>query len=118
VNGGPRLVRGGAIDIPAFAEGCHYPEDPAFLYRFGLRRNLRTLAGVRADGRLLLVTVDGAALRLQRRRALRGVGGAVASARRARRTRPDGGGSMTMTTGHAIRGGAPMRYPVGVRRQT
>ena len=61
VNGGPRLVRDGEIDIPAFAEGFHYPEDPGFLYRFGLRRNPRTLAGVRPDGRLLLVTVDGRA---------------------------------------------------------
>jgi hypothetical protein len=61
VNGGPRLLRGGAIDIPTLAEGFHYPEDPGFLYRFGLRRNPRTLAGVRRDGRLLLVTVDGRA---------------------------------------------------------
>jgi len=61
VNGGPRLLRGGTVDIPAFAEGFHYPEDPGFLYRFGLRRNPRTLAGVRPDGRLLLVTVDGRA---------------------------------------------------------
>ena len=61
VNGGPRLLRRGAIDVPAFAEGFHYPEDPGCLYRFGLRRNPRTLAGVRRDGRLLLVTVDGRA---------------------------------------------------------
>jgi hypothetical protein len=61
VNGGPRLVRSGATDIPAFAEGFHYPEDPGFLYRFGLRRNPRTLAGVRPDGRLLLITIDGRA---------------------------------------------------------
>jgi len=61
VNGGPRLLRGGAIDIPAFAEGFHYPEDPGFLYRFGLRRNPRTLAGVRPDGWLVLVTIDGRA---------------------------------------------------------
>ncbi len=32
-----------------------------FLYRFGLRRNPRTLAGVRRDGRLLLITIDGRA---------------------------------------------------------
>ncbi|MDQ3722697.1 MAG: phosphodiester glycosidase family protein [Actinomycetota bacterium] len=61
VNGGPRLLRGGAVDIPAYAEGFHYPEDPGFLYRFGLRRNPRTLAGVRRDGRLLLITIDGRA---------------------------------------------------------
>ncbi len=61
VNGGPRLLRRGAVDIPAYAEGFHYPEDPGFLYRFGLRRNPRTLAGVRRDGRLLLVTIDGRA---------------------------------------------------------
>jgi hypothetical protein len=59
VNGGPRLLRGGHVDIPAYAEGFHWPERPEFLYRFGVRRNPRTLAGVTADGRLLLVTVDG-----------------------------------------------------------
>jgi hypothetical protein len=59
VNGGPRLLRAGRKDITAYAEGFHWPEDPEFFYRFGVRRNPRTLAGVTREGRLLLVAVDG-----------------------------------------------------------
>ncbi|MBA3635199.1 MAG: phosphodiester glycosidase family protein [Actinomycetota bacterium] len=59
INGGPRLVEGGAVGITAFAEGFVYPENPEFYYRFGERRNPRTLAGVTRGGNLLLVAVDG-----------------------------------------------------------
>jgi hypothetical protein len=59
VNGGPRLLTGGSPDITAFAEGFVYPENPEFYYRFGERRNPRTLAGVTPGGNLLLVAVDG-----------------------------------------------------------
>ena len=59
VNGGPRLLRAGRTDITAVAEGFDWPEDPGFLYRFGLRRNSRTLAGITPGGRVLLVTVEG-----------------------------------------------------------
>jgi hypothetical protein len=59
VNGGPRLLRGGHADITAEAEGFDHPDDPGFLYGFGLRRNPRTMAGVERDGDLLLVAVDG-----------------------------------------------------------
>ncbi|QIN84300.1 sporulation domain-containing protein [Rubrobacter tropicus] len=59
VNGGPRLLRGGEEDITAFAEGFVYPENPEFYYRFGERRNPRTLAGTTPGGDLLLVAVDG-----------------------------------------------------------
>jgi Phosphodiester glycosidase len=59
VNGGPRLVRNGRAAINAFAEGFHWPENPEFYYRFGVRRNPRTLAGVTAGGRVLLVAIDG-----------------------------------------------------------
>ena len=61
VNGGPRLVENGDKEITAFAEGFVYPEDPEFYYRFGERRNPRTLAGVKPGGDLLLVAVDGRA---------------------------------------------------------
>ncbi len=61
INGGPRLVEGGAVEITAFAEGFVYPENPEFYYRFGERRNPRTLAGVTPGGNLLLVAVDGRA---------------------------------------------------------
>ncbi|WCK54490.1 phosphodiester glycosidase family protein [Aneurinibacillus sp. Ricciae_BoGa-3] len=59
VNGGPRLLAGGKVKIPAMAEGFNWPDNPEFFYRFGERRNPRTLAGVKADGTILLVTVDG-----------------------------------------------------------
>ena len=45
--------------IDAFAEGFVYLEDPGFFYRFGVRRNPRTIAGVTRRDHLLLVTVDG-----------------------------------------------------------
>ena len=59
VNGGPRLLRDGEVDITARAEGFVREEDPGFYYAFGVRRNPRTLAGIKPDGTLLLVTVDG-----------------------------------------------------------
>jgi hypothetical protein len=59
VNGGPRLLSNGEPDIAAYQEGFVWPEDPEFYYRFGVRRNPRTLAGITAEGNLLLVAVDG-----------------------------------------------------------
>ncbi|HEX2741258.1 MAG TPA: phosphodiester glycosidase family protein, partial [Rubrobacter sp.] len=59
VNGGPRLLSNGSPDITAYAEGFVWPENPEFYYRFGVRRNPRTLAGVTPEGNLLLVAVDG-----------------------------------------------------------
>jgi hypothetical protein len=102
VNGGPRLVREGRTDIPAYAEGFHWPENPEFLYRFGVRRNPRTLAGVTADGRLLLVAVDG-------RRPGHSVGASFAESAGIMRAlgaadavNLDGGGSTAMTVGEAL----------------
>jgi hypothetical protein len=59
VNGGPRLLRDGRPAIDAEAEGFDHPGDPEFLWRFGLRRNPRTIAGIARDGTILLVAVDG-----------------------------------------------------------
>jgi hypothetical protein len=59
INGGPRLLHGGKLNITAFAEGFHWTDNPEFYYRFGDRRNPRTLLGVKANGNILLVTVDG-----------------------------------------------------------
>lgn len=59
INGGPSLLRNGKINITAFTEGFHWQENPEFYYRFGVRRNPRTLAGITVTGKLLLVTVDG-----------------------------------------------------------
>jgi Phosphodiester glycosidase len=59
VNGGPRLLSNNEPDVTAYAEGFVWPENPEFYYRFGVRRNPRTLAGVTPEGTLLLVAVDG-----------------------------------------------------------
>ena len=61
VNGGPRLVRDGAVDATSAAEGFVQPANPAFRYGFAIRRNPRTLAGVKPDGTVLLVAADGRA---------------------------------------------------------
>ena len=102
INGGPRLLRNGRPAINAFAEGFHWPENPEFYYRFGARRNPRTLAGVTADGRVLLVAIDG-------RRPGHSVGAsfeesaAVMHALGAREAlNLDGGGSTGMTIGKSL----------------
>ena len=102
INGGPRLLRDGRTDIPAYAEGFQWPENPEFFYRFGLRRNPRTLAGVAADGRLVLVAVDG-------RRPGHSVGASFEESARIMRAlgaadavNLDGGGSTAMTVGSAL----------------
>jgi hypothetical protein len=102
VNGGPRLLREGAVEIRAAAEGFHWPERPEFYYRFGARRNPRTLAGVKADGTLVLVTVDG-------RRAGWSVGASFLESALIMRSlgavdavNLDGGGSTAMTVGASL----------------
>lgn len=97
INGGPRLVRNGKIDITAFTEGFHWQENPEFYYRFGVRRNPRTLAGITARGKLLLVTVDG-------RQPTRSVGASFEESAQIMRSlgatdalNLDGGGSTTIT---------------------
>jgi len=59
VGGGPRLLRGGRVSVTAKAEGFAPPQAPAFFGTFVAARQPRTLAGVRTDGTVLLVTVDG-----------------------------------------------------------
>jgi hypothetical protein len=56
---GPRLLRAGRIAVSASVEGFDPPQAPNFFRSFVAGRNPRTLAGVRPDGTLLLVTVDG-----------------------------------------------------------
>ena len=58
-GGGPRLLARGRISVAARPEGFAPLEAPGFFGSFVASRQPRTLAGVRADGRLLLVTVDG-----------------------------------------------------------
>ncbi|MBY6035817.1 phosphodiester glycosidase family protein [Fictibacillus nanhaiensis] len=59
INGGPRLLLDGKINIPSTAEGFHQPDNPEFFYQFGQRRHPRTIAGIKADGTILLATIDG-----------------------------------------------------------
>ncbi|UAL53444.1 phosphodiester glycosidase family protein [Metabacillus dongyingensis] len=59
INGGPRLLENKKINIPSTAEGFHQPDNPEFFYQFGQRRHPRTVAGIKADGTILLVTIDG-----------------------------------------------------------
>lgn len=99
VNGGPRLLQDGEREITAYEEGFHRPEDPEFYYRFGERRNPRTLAGVTPEGNLLLVAVDG-------RRPGYSVGASFEESAEIMRSlgaeegvNLDGGGSTSMTLG-------------------
>ena len=96
VGGGPRLLRAGRVAVTAKAEGFAPPQAPAFFGTFVAARQPRTLAGVRADGTLLLVTVDG-------RRPGWSVGMTLPEAARLMRSlgardalNLDGGGSTTM----------------------
>jgi hypothetical protein len=102
VSGGPRLVRGGLIRVGSIAEGFAPPGGSSFFRAFVVARNPRTLAGVRPDGRLLLVTIDG------RRRGW-SAGVSLAEAARVMRSlgardalNLDGGGSTTMTVGRRV----------------
>ncbi|WP_198679360.1 phosphodiester glycosidase family protein [Thermomonospora amylolytica] len=62
LGAGPRLVRDGRVWVNAHGDGLvHTGEDESFYYNWVLRRNPRTMAGVDARGRLLLVTADGRA---------------------------------------------------------
>jgi hypothetical protein len=59
VSAAPMLVRDGRISVDAAAEGTVDPADLSFGYAWADSRQPRTIAGVDAHGRLLLVTVDG-----------------------------------------------------------
>jgi hypothetical protein len=64
INGGPLLLRDGALDLDPVRDGWS-PRDIAgsdramFYNEWYLRRNARTAAGVTADGRLILMAADG-----------------------------------------------------------
>jgi exopolysaccharide biosynthesis protein len=99
VNGGPRLLRDGEPDITAYQEGFVYPEDPEFYYRFGERRNPRTIAGVTSGGDLLLVAVDGHAPGYSVGASFEEESGIMGSLGAEEAVNLDGGGSTTMTLG-------------------
>ena len=59
LNGGPMLVQDGRVHITAQHDGMVHPADPSFAYGWVVKRHPRTFAGVDAQGRTVLVTVDG-----------------------------------------------------------
>jgi hypothetical protein len=59
INGGPWLVHDGRIYLDVAADGVYYPENPGFLYNWGIRRKPRTMLGVDAGGRVIVVVADG-----------------------------------------------------------
>jgi Phosphodiester glycosidase len=59
VSGGPRLLAGGRVRVRSSAEGFNPLSAPWFHGSFVASRQPRTMAGVRRDGSLVLVTVDG-----------------------------------------------------------
>ncbi|MEV5550619.1 phosphodiester glycosidase family protein [Streptomyces sp. NPDC052309] len=59
VNAGPELVRDGRLHVTPATDGMVRPGDPSFYYGWVHKRNPRTLAGVDAAGRTVLVTADG-----------------------------------------------------------
>jgi hypothetical protein len=102
VSGGPRLLTRGRIAVASRAEGFAPVESPGFFGSFVASRNPRTLAGVRRDGGILLVTVDG-------RRPGWSAGVTLPEAARMMRSlgahdalNLDGGGSTTMTIGRRV----------------
>lgn len=59
LNAGPELVRDGRLHVTPATDGMVRPGDPSFYYGWVHKRNPRTLAGVDAAGRTVLVTADG-----------------------------------------------------------
>lgn len=102
VNGGPRLLEGGATLIDAAAEGFTHPDDPEFYYRFGVRRNPRTIAGVTPAGHLLLVAVDGRAPGYSNGLSFAEEASVMRALGASDALNLDGGGSTTMALGPAL----------------
>jgi len=102
VNGGPRLLRDGQPQITACAEGFCYGETGRFYWRFGVRRNPRTMAGTTETGDVLLVAVDGhepghsVGLSFPEEAALMRALGATQA------VNLDGGGSTTLVSGDQV----------------
>ncbi|WP_264793986.1 phosphodiester glycosidase family protein [Arthrobacter mangrovi] len=59
VNGGPLLLQDGELMVTAGRDGMVHADNPGMFYGWVHQRNPRTIAGVDAAGRLMLVTADG-----------------------------------------------------------
>lgn len=102
VNGGPRLLRGGELDITADAEGFNWPEDPGFYYGFGVQRHPRTLAGIKPDGTLLFVAIDGGKPGYSLGASFEDSARVMQTLGATEAVNLDGGGSTTMTLGEEL----------------
>jgi Phosphodiester glycosidase len=96
VGGGPRLLRNGLVRLGSVAEGFGVR---SFFNAFVLSRAPRTLAGVRSDGRLLLVTIDGRRRGWSAGMTLFEAARLMLSLGARDALNLDGGGSSTMTVG-------------------
>ncbi|NHC13000.1 phosphodiester glycosidase family protein [Motilibacter sp. E257] len=101
VNGGPELVRDGVEHVTVARDGMVRPGDPSFYYGWAAKRNPRTIAGVDAYGRTVLVTADG--------RSTASLGLSIPEAARVAKSlglrdalNLDGGGSTTMVARGAV----------------
>jgi hypothetical protein len=101
VNAGPELVRDGRIHVTPATDGMVHPDDPSWYYGWVHKRNPRTLAGVDAAGRTVLVTADG--------RSTHSLGLTIGESARVAKSlglceavNLDGGGSTTMVTNGAV----------------
>ncbi|MET9775930.1 phosphodiester glycosidase family protein [Streptomyces sp. NPDC006367] len=97
VNAGPELVRDGRLHVTPATDGMVRPGDPSWYYGWVHKRNPRTLAGVDAAGRTVLVTADG--------RSTEALGLSILESARIAKAlglrdavNLDGGGSTTMVT--------------------
>lgn len=100
INGGPRILDDGKIDIHSEEEGFRWSED--FFNSFVKSRHPRTLAGIKANGNIIFVTVDG-------RDPMNSVGVTFEESAKLMKSlgayeamNLDGGGSTTMTVGSQL----------------
>lgn len=102
VNGGPVLVSGGTENITARRDGMvHSGDSNSFYYGWVHKRNPRTIVGVDAQGRTLIVTADGrqtASLGLS----IKEAADVARSLGMVEAINLDGGGSTTMVAGGGV----------------
>lgn len=101
VNGGPELVRDGRLLATPKADGMAPADNPSFYYGWVHKRNPRTIAGVDAQGRTVLITADG--------RNVDGLGLGIGEAAAVAKSfglrnaiNLDGGGSTTMVANNKV----------------
>ncbi|HEX2248667.1 MAG TPA: phosphodiester glycosidase family protein, partial [Arthrobacter sp.] len=101
VSGGPYLVQNGEIAVTAARDGLVHADNPGMFYGWVHQRNPRTIAGIDAQGRLILVTADG--------RQSTSLGLSIYEAAKVAKSlgmveaiNLDGGGSTTMTAGGEV----------------